>query len=83
MAGYELIFPSGDKARNQNYETLLKKANEIWDDFNIGKQKNKNRMMNEAIKAKVTNMIKANAGLMSRATDPASLPNQDFIIRAE
>lgn len=37
---------------------MLKKANELWDDFNIGKQKNKNRMMNEAIKAKVTQMLK-------------------------
>ena len=37
MAGYELIYPSGDKIKNQNYEMLLKKANELWDDFNIGK----------------------------------------------
>jgi len=37
---------------------LLKKANELWDVLNIGKQKNKNRMMNEAIKAKVTAMFK-------------------------
>jgi len=58
MSGYELIFPCGDRSRLQQYEVLLKKANELWDDFNIGKQKNKNRMMNEAIKAKVTAMFK-------------------------
>jgi hypothetical protein len=34
----------------------LKKANELWDDYNIGKQKNKNRMMNELIKARVVQM---------------------------
>jgi hypothetical protein len=38
---------------------LIKKANEIWDDYNIGKQKNKNRMLNEAIKAKVNLQYKA------------------------
>ena len=60
MAGYELIYPSGDKIKNQNYEMLLKKANELWDDFNIGKQKNKNRILNESLKQKVTKMLLAN-----------------------
>lgn len=53
MAGYELIFPTGDRAKNSHYESLMLKANELWDDYNIGKQKNKNRMMNELIKARV------------------------------
>lgn len=39
---------------------LLKKANELWDDFNIGKQKNKNRILNESLKQKVTKMLLAN-----------------------
>lgn len=37
MAGYELIFPTSNQTKNQNYEMLIKKANEIWDDYNIGK----------------------------------------------
>ena len=60
MAGYELIYPTGDKAKNQNYELLIKKANEVWDDFNIGKQKNKNRMLNDAIKTKVLKILQTN-----------------------
>ena len=63
MAGYELIFPCGDRSRTTNYETLLKKSHEIWDDFNLGKTKNKTRMMNEAIKAKVTHMMKMTSGI--------------------
>jgi hypothetical protein len=37
MTGYELIFPCGDKSKMTSYESMLKKANELWDDFNIGK----------------------------------------------
>jgi hypothetical protein len=38
-----LIFPSiHDIELNEKYETLLKKANDIWDDFTTG-NKNKNR----------------------------------------
>jgi len=37
MAGYELIYPTSDKVRNQHYEVLLKKSNEIYDDYNIGR----------------------------------------------
>lgn len=37
MAGYELIYPTSDKVKNLNYEVLLKKSNEIYDDYNIGR----------------------------------------------
>ena len=60
MAGYELIYPTGDRTKNQNYELLIKKANEVWDDFNIGKQKNKNRMLNDVIKTKVMKILQTN-----------------------
>ena len=66
MNGYQLIFPCGDREKTKNYELLLKKANELWDDFNIGKQKNKARMMNDSIKARVTQMLKANLGIQGK-----------------
>jgi hypothetical protein len=36
-----MIYPSGDPERNAMYETLLKKSNEIWDEFTCGKDKKK------------------------------------------
>ena len=33
---YELIFPAFDEEKNEHYEMLLKKANEIWDEFTTG-----------------------------------------------
>lgn len=45
MAGYELIYPTGCSQKNRQYETYLRKAQELWDDFNLGKQKNKQRML--------------------------------------
>jgi len=41
MGGYELIFPSADKEHNKVYETMLKKSNDIFDDFSFGKNKRK------------------------------------------
>lgn len=41
LRGYELIYPSSDKARNAKYELQIKKANEIWDEFTTGKGKRK------------------------------------------
>ena len=41
MRGYELIYPSADKVRNALYEQMLKKANEMWDEFTTGKNKRK------------------------------------------
>ena len=38
MRGYELIYPSADKARNALYEQMLFKANEMWDEFTTGKK---------------------------------------------
>jgi hypothetical protein len=39
MSGYELIYPSCNKQKNVIYEKLLKKSNDIWDDFTTGKKK--------------------------------------------
>ena len=39
MRGYELIYPCGDKAKRATYETFLKKSQEIWDDFFVGKNR--------------------------------------------
>lgn len=41
MRGYELIYPSADKVKNQMYEKLLQKSNDIWDEFTTGKFKHK------------------------------------------
>jgi hypothetical protein len=41
MRGYELIYPCSDKARNAEFEVMLNKANELWDDFTTGKKKHK------------------------------------------
>ena len=34
---WELIFPSQEESRNEEYDTMIKKANEIWDEFTTGK----------------------------------------------
>ena len=40
--GYELIYPSMfEEERNLKYDGILKKANEIWDEFTTGKSKKK------------------------------------------
>ena len=36
---WELIYPWPDKERNEVYGDFIKKANEIWDEFNLGKGK--------------------------------------------
>lgn len=38
MRGYELIYPSSDPDKNFKYETMIKKANDIWDEFTTGKK---------------------------------------------
>ena len=43
--GYELIYPAKEAADNEKYEMLLKKANNLWDDFTTG-NKNKRRDSN-------------------------------------
>lgn len=37
--GYELIYPSSNSDKNQLYNKLIEKSNEIWDDFTTGKRK--------------------------------------------
>lgn len=42
--GYELVYPSpDDSALNDKYETLIKKANDIWDDFTTGNKQKRTR----------------------------------------
>jgi nitric oxide reductase activation protein len=45
MRGFELIYPSNDKAKNQYYQKLILKSNEIWDEFTTGKQKHKQKVL--------------------------------------
>ena len=33
---YELLFPAFEEEEQQHYELLLKRANEIWDEFTTG-----------------------------------------------
>ena len=41
-SGYELIYPPlGDEEKEEQYEGMLKKANDIWDEFTTGKNKKK------------------------------------------
>ena len=39
MRGYELLYPCTDKTLKQEYDNYLKKSQEIWDDFFVGKNK--------------------------------------------
>jgi putative sterol carrier protein len=52
MRGYELIYPSNNKIKNTQYEKLLQKSNDIWDEFTTGKLKHKQRL-NEVMTKKV------------------------------
>lgn len=40
-SGYELIYPPKDEEKEEEYETMLKKANDMWDEFTTGKIKKK------------------------------------------
>jgi hypothetical protein len=42
MGGYELIYPCSDRQTNLNFEKLLAKSNEIYDDFTKGKKRHLN-----------------------------------------
>lgn len=44
MGGYELIYPSKDETRNKEYDHLIQKANDLWDEFTTG---NKNKKFKE------------------------------------
>jgi tubulin polyglutamylase TTLL6/13 len=39
LGGYTMIFPCKNETRNKEYESFIKKANDLWDDFTTGKQK--------------------------------------------
>ena len=36
---WELIYPSPEEARNERYSELIRRAQEIWDEFTTGKGK--------------------------------------------
>jgi len=59
MRGYELIYPSSDKAKNQIYEKLLQKSNDIFDEFTTGKNKGllAAKIANEALLKTKTKLI--------------------------
>lgn len=37
--GWELVHPAPEEERQEEYSTMLKIANEIWDEFTTGKSK--------------------------------------------
>lgn len=43
LGGYEMIYPCANPVRNQQYDKMLVKANELWDEFTTGKPKNKKK----------------------------------------
>ena len=64
---YELIFPRlYDEEKNQHYEVLIQKANDIWDEFTTGAKGKKKAAETAAEKekaelaAKKASMIKKN-----------------------
>ena len=38
MRGYELIYPSSNQDKNEMFNKMLTKANDIWDEFTTGKK---------------------------------------------
>ena len=40
-SGYELIYPPKEEEMEEEYEAMLKKANDMWDEFTTGKSKKK------------------------------------------
>jgi hypothetical protein len=38
-SGFELIYPPLEEEKEDEYEGMVKKANEIWDEFTTGKKK--------------------------------------------
>ena len=36
MRGYELIYPCKDQNKHANYDKLLQKSNDLFDEFNLG-----------------------------------------------
>ena len=46
--GWELLFPAADQAKNEQYEDMLKAANDLWDEFTTGKGKRESMMDRKA-----------------------------------
>jgi hypothetical protein len=52
MRGYELLYPCTDKNLKLEYDTFLKKSQEIWDDFFVGKNKPSRFKLNDVLTRK-------------------------------
>jgi VanZ family protein len=44
IKGYELIYPSADQAKNDKYNELIRKSQDLWDDFYVGKNRKKEQI---------------------------------------
>jgi hypothetical protein len=44
MGGYEMIYPSKNADMQEEYESFIKRANELWDEFTTGNKKNADRI---------------------------------------
>jgi hypothetical protein len=50
MKGYELIYPSPDKGKNDKYEEMIKKSQDLWEEFYMGKNKRKEQLNQSQLK---------------------------------
>ena len=44
MKGYELIYPCPDKVKNDKYDEMIDKSQELWDEFYVGKNRRKEQL---------------------------------------
>lgn len=44
IKGYELIYPSADQSKNDKYNELIRKSQDLWDDFYVGKNRKKEQI---------------------------------------
>lgn len=52
-----MIFPSENAELNEKYEQLLKKANNIWDEFTTGNKANKKKLEKKDTKSSKLTVI--------------------------
>ena len=52
-----MIFPSENAELNEKYEQLLKKANNIWDEFTTGNKANKKKLEKKETKSSKLTVI--------------------------
>ena len=39
-----MIYPSADQAKNEKYNELIRKSQDLWDDFYVGKNRKKEQI---------------------------------------